>query len=286
MKKTLLFFTILAVIPALCKAGWFKFVNTDTQPQVVHFGNRHSQSFYAVKKEMLEKIYYDHRKTLYCNADFTTHKKVVLTRDFRLPDINNADFKIYDISLEELQNKALHVEWEHIVPAQNFGKTFPEWYDGHKNCTSQKGKQFKGRACAEQENEEFRYMYTDMYNLYPTIGAVNYLRANFNFTQFTKPIPATFGGCGGMVIFKNKVEPRDEIKGLIARTYFYMEYTYPRYRISENMRSLLKVWDKQYPVSSWECMRAYRIEKIQGNANLIVKPRCQKANLYWDIKEQ
>lgn len=286
MKKIFLLLAVLAVVPVLCRAGWFNLVNDDTEPKVQHFGNRHSQSFYAVKKEMLEKIYYDRRKTLYCNADFTAHKKVILPADFKLPNIYKADFNVYDISIEELQNKATYVEWEHIVPAQNFGKTFPEWYAGKKACVSKKGKQFKGRACAEQENEEFRYMYTDMYNLYPTIGAVNYLRSNFNFTQFTKPIPATFGGCGGMVISKNKVEPRDEIKGLIARTYLYMEYTYPRYRISENMRSLLKAWDKQYPVTPWECTRAYRIEKVQCNTNFVVKPRCRQANLYWDIKER
>ena len=285
MKKTLLFLAILAVIPALGKAGWFNFVNKDTQPQVVHFGNRHSQSFYAVKQEMLDKVYYDRRRTLYCDARFSRHKKLELPQGFTLPDLQNADFKIYDATPELLQMKANRLEWEHIVPAQNFGKTFPEWYDGKASCVSKKGKRFKGRACAEQENEEFRYMYTDMYNLYPVIGAVNHLRAHFNFTQFTKPIAPTFGVCGGMVIFGNKVEPRDEIKGFIARTYLYMQYTYPRYRISENMVSILNVWDKKYPIKHWECQRAYRIEKLQGNANQIVKPRCKAKGMYWDIND-
>ena len=125
-------------------------------------------------------------------------------------------------------------------------------------------------------------MYTDMYNLYPVIGSVNYLRSNFNFTQFTKPVKPTFGVCGGMAIYKNKVEPRDAVKGLIARTYLYMQNTYPRYRISENMAAILNVWNKQFPVTPWECERAYRIEKVQGNANEIVKPLCQKAGMYGD----
>ena len=288
MKKALFLLTIAAVVPMVCYAGWFSHIVMDNEPQVVHFGNRHSQSFYAVKKEMLEKIYYDyeHRRTLYCDAEFFKNKKLVLPDGFVLPDLKEVDFTVYDTSQEELEMKANRLEWEHIVPAQNFGKTFHEWYDGHENCVSKKGKKFKGRACAEKESEEFRYMYTDMYNLYPVIGAVNHLRAHFNFTQFTHPKPATFGVCGGMAISRNKVEPRDEIKGFIARTYLYMQYTYPRYRISENMASLLKVWDKQYPITPWECQRAYRIEKVQGNANMIVKPRCEQAQLYWDIKER
>lgn len=283
MKKIWIIAALLLILPLSAKAIWFWSYDEDAeQPKDKVWGNRHSQSFYAVKKEMLNKIYYDQRITLYCGADFTKDKKIIRPRGFSLPDLQTVEFDVYDISPEELQKKAERVEWEHIVPAQNFGKTFPEWFAGKEACVSKKGKKFKGRACAEQESEEFRYMYTDMYNLYPVIGAVNYLRANYNFTQFTKPIKPTFGVCGGMVIYKNKVEPRNAVKGLIARTYLYMQNTYPRYRISENMASLLNVWNKQFPVTPWECERAYRIEKVQGNANEIVKPLCQQAGMYGD----
>ena len=52
---------------------------------------------------------------------------------------------------------------------------------------------------------------------------------------------------------------------------------YPRFKISKQMKQLLTVWDKQHPVDEWECIRAKRIEKIQGNANNIVNKRCQEA---------
>ena len=242
-------------------------------------GNRHSQSFYAVKKEMLDHIYYDHRQTLYCHADFTAHKKIVKPKGFKLPDLKNVDFYVYDISSEELQRKAERMEWEHIVPAQNFGKTFTEWSQGHPNCRAGKGKKYKGRKCAEQESEEFRYMYTDMYNLYPSIGAVNYLRANFNFAQLPPNAENTFGTCR-FKLTKNRAEPRDEIKGLIARTYLYMQQTYPRYKIGEPMYGLMKAWAKKYPVTPWECTRAYRIEHLQGNPNDYVKAFCLQEGLY------
>jgi deoxyribonuclease-1 len=230
---------------------------------------------------MLDKVYFDHRKTLYCNADFTAHKKIIKPYGFKMPDLRSVDFKVYDISSEDLQRKAERMEWEHIVPAQNFGKTFPEWSKGHKNCVSGKGKAFKGRGCAEQESEDFRYMYADMYNLYPSIGAVNYLRAHFSPTQFEPRQKNTFGACA-MKISHNKMEPPDEVKGLIARTYLYMQSVYPRYRIGEPAESVLKAWAKKYPVTKWECARAFRIEKVQGNANNFVKKSCEAQNWYND----
>lgn len=267
-------------MPVWVFAGWFE---SEDEPVVktANHGNRYSQSFFAVKRVMLDKIYYDHRYTLYCNAKFDRFKQINIPKGFKLPDINRVDFKVYDISQEELKRKSERMEWEHIVPAENFGRTFKEWTKGHKNCISHKGKNFKGRSCAKQENEEFRYMYTDMYNLYPSIGAVNYLRSNFNFTHFNPRdnVENIFGNCP-FKISHNRVEPRDNIKGLIARTYFYMEQTYSRYKIGEPMREVLKTWAKNYPVTQWECIRAYRIEKVQGNPNEVVKKECQDRGFY------
>ena len=292
MKKIFLILAVLCIpVMSATAFDWWPFGNSTTDHvEQLHkaetkrskSGNRHSQSFYAVKREMLDKVYYDHRQTLYCGADFTLHKKIILPYGFKLPNLRQVDFNVYDnITVNELQQKAERMEWEHIVPAQNFGKTFHEWTKGHKNCVSQKGKSFKGRQCAVQENEDFRYMYADMYNLYPVIGAVNYLRAHFSPTQFATGQKNIFGSCN-MKISRNKMEPPDEVKGLIARTYLYMQATYPRYSIGEPAESVLKAWAKQYPVTKWECVRAYRIEKIQGNANKITQKECLAKNWYKD----
>lgn len=281
MKKNFFFWGLLLLfLPVSSFAGWF---GQSEKTQTELRGNHFSQSFYNTKRIMLDKIYYDHLQTLYCNAEFNKFKQIKIPQGFKLPDIRNVDFKVYDISEEELQNKAIRMEWEHIVPAENFGRTFTEWSKGHANCVSNKGKHFNGRSCAVQENEEFRYMYTDMYNLYPSIGVINYLRANFNFTQFNPKdnVKNTFGSCK-LKIYHNKVEPADAVKGFIARTYFYMEQTYPRYKIGEPMRGILRNWDKIYPVTDWECRRAYRIEKVQGNAHEYLKKICMDRGLYKD----
>lgn len=223
-------------------------------------GNETINSFNQSKKHLRE-IYADHRETIYCGAKFNADNTVVLPVGFITP---------------KNEKRSKRIEWEHVVPAENFGRTFPEWRDGHPDCIDSKGKSFKGRNCAEKTNHEYRLMQSDMYNLYPAIGAVNALRSNFNFTELSKETPNIFGSCA-MKIDGKKVEPPAKSRGVIARTYFYMEQEYPRFKISKQMKQLLTVWDKQHPVTEWECMRAKRIEKIQGNPNKIVDERCKEA---------
>lgn len=115
-------------------------------------------------------------------------------------------------------------------------------------------------------------MQSDLYNLYPAIGAVNALRSNYNFTV----LPAAqsdFGSCD-MKIENRKAEPPERSRGKIARTYLYMESAYKRYRMSKAQRQLMNAWDKMYPITAWECLRADKIYKIQNSENKIVKSRC------------
>jgi deoxyribonuclease-1 len=46
------------------------------------------------------------------------------------------------------------------------------------------------------------------------------------------------------------------------------------------MRKMLQVWDKEHPVDNWECERAKKIEKIQGNPNNVVKNQCIELKLW------
>ena len=70
-------------------------------------------------------------------------------------------------------------------------------------------------------------MEADLYNLQPTIGEINQQRQNFKMSI----IPGekrNFGKCDFEV--QNKfVEPSPNIRGDIARTYFYMADTYSKY---------------------------------------------------------
>jgi deoxyribonuclease-1 len=65
---------------------------------------------------------------------------------------------------------------------------------------------------------------------------------------------------------------RPDIRGGIARTYFYMDAAYPgRAIISEKNRKLFEAWAREDPVDAWERERVRRIEERQGNKNPFVK---------------
>ena len=222
--------------------------------------NETIQSFSKAKKQLETKVYQDHRETLYCGADFDSKKNIASPIGFHT---------------EKHVKRSKRVEWEHVVPAENFGRTFVEWREGDKQCVSSKGKSYKGRKCANKVNEEYRFMQADMYNLYPAIGAVNAMRSNYNFTMLPD-VKSEFGSCP-MKIDNRKAEPPTEARGLIARTYLYMDDTYARYKMSKSQKQLMNAWNKMYPVSNWECKRAKRIESIQGNKNEVIVSLCSKS---------
>jgi len=226
-------------------------------------GNTTNNSFNKSKK-LLEKVIYkepENRIDLYCGCKYDEKKDV---------DFNSCGYKP-----EKDNNRAHRIEWEHAVPAEAFGQSFKEWREGDSNCVDNKGKSFKGRKCAEKVNLEYRLMQADMYNLYPAVGEVNGLRSNYSMAM----IPGgqyRFGACKTK-IEDRKIEPRPEVRGDIARTYMYMERAYPGHGIiSGKNEKLFQAWDKADPVDEWECERASRIAKIQGNVNLVVDQACRR----------
>ena len=225
--------------------------------------NQEIQSFSKAKRILEKQVYNNHRITLYCGAIFDAKKKVTPPQGF---------------TTTKYVKRAKKIEWEHVLPAENFGRTFSEWRNGHKLCINSKGKPYKGRKCAEKVNAEYRYMQSDMFNLYPAIGAVNALRSNSNLTL----LPAAksdFGSCA-MKIDNRKAEPPKIARGQIARTYLYMDDAYKRYNMSKSQRQLMGAWDKMYPVDTWECRRSKKITSLQDSDNNVVKSRCQSAGIW------
>lgn len=232
-------------------------------PAYAELGNTANDSFNKAKRTLERQVYFDHRITIYCSANFDERGYL------ELPD---------GFTTDRYQNRTQKIEWEHVVPAENFGRTFSEWRDGHAECIDNRANSFKGRKCAEKVNMEYRYMQSDMYNLYPAIGAVNAARQNYNFTMLSGA-QSSFGSCP-MKIEGNKVEPPEPARGAIARTYKYMVQVYPRYNMSDQQTKLMDAWDTMYPVEAWECTRAKRIESIQGNENSVVKTQCAEKQLW------
>jgi len=214
---------------------------------------------FSKSKKLLLKLYKDNPVTLYCGCSYKD-KKPNLSSCGYIPKKNN--------------KRANRIEWEHVVPAHAFGQSFSEWRRGHSKCVTKKGKKFKGRKCAGKMNKEYKRMQADMYNLYPAIGEVNGRRSNYSMA-IIKGEKREFGKCD-VEIESRKVEPKESIRGEIARTYLYMDSVYPgRGIISKKNRKLFESWNKSDPVDEWECERAKRIEKIQGNRNVVVMRDCK-----------
>ncbi|WP_324187422.1 endonuclease [Vibrio hibernica] len=159
------------------------------------------------------------------------------------------------------------------MPAENFGRSFKEWREGDTQCVS-KGKPFKGRKCATKVSKDFRLMQADGYNLYAAVGSVNAYRSNYNF-QMLSGTKSDFGSCD-FHVDNRKAQPPEYARGLIARTYLYFDTTYPSFKISKQQRQLFTAWDKQYPVTKFECDKAKIVEKYQHNTNPILADRCLK----------
>lgn len=225
-------------------------------------GNTANDSFNDAKRMLERQVYFDHRVTIYCGARYEG-KDIVIPQGFTTP----AHAK-----------RAARLEWEHAVPAENFGRSFPEWREGDARCVDNRGKAFRGRKCAEKVNREYRYMQADMYNLFPAMGAVNAVRSNKQYSELPG-VPSSFGSCNAKVQGK-RFEPDDSAKGQVARAALYMDEAYARFRLSDQQRKLFGAWDRLHPVDRWECTRAKRIEKLQGNENRFVKEPCRSRGLW------
>ncbi|WP_435274155.1 endonuclease [Psychrobium sp. nBUS_13] len=219
--------------------------------------NKSIESFSKAKKLLLKNVYHDHRTTLYCGASFSLKKAI---------DSYNG------YSGTKYKKRAKRIEWEHVVPAQNFGQSFTAWRTGDKQCVNNKGKAYKGRRCANKSSKEYRLMQADLYNLFPAIGSVNAYRSNFNFVMLPSE-KSDFGACD-MRIENKKAQPPKRARGQIARAYLYMEDAYKKFKMSTAQRKLMAAWDKKYPVTPWECERNKRIEKLQKSNNRIMNKRC------------
>jgi len=223
------------------------------------------ESFSQSKKE-LRKIYRDHQTTVYCDCkyNYKNKKNMIDRRSCGYIPRNERTKK------GKVNQRAKRIEWEHIIPAENFGRQFSCWRNGDVKCVNSKGKHYKGRKCCTKVNKQYRIMQADMHNLFPAIGELNADRKNFRF-DFELPTQDQYGECKFNVLFKQKrARVREEIRGVIARDYLYFNKQYGM-KLSKQELKKYNAWNEQYPPSQWEIERNKRIAKVQGNLNSFIK---------------
>ncbi|NRD74943.1 endonuclease [Shewanella sp. VB17] len=138
------------------------------------------------------------------------------------------------------------------------------------------------------------HAYTDMHHLRPADVTVNSSRGNKDFALGGSEISEAPGN----YVDSDSFEPKDDIKGDVARMVFYMDIRYegndssgtPNLTIANGItqvgqallgdRCMLLRWHQQDPVSDWERRRNNRIFEWQKNRNPFIDNSAWVSDLY------
>lgn len=208
-------------------------------------------TFERAKVELRQRVYHDQNidgelGSLYCGCDWQW-----VGRSGGRVDADSCGYRI-----RAQAHRGARTEWEHIVPMSNVGRARQCWQEG-------------GRANCQRTDPLFNAMEADMHNLTIAVGELNADRSNFRFGVLPGA-PRQHGACPFKVDFAERVvEPRGEVKGLVARVTFYMADRYD-IRLSDAQQRLLMSWHQQFPPSLWELERDRRIAAIMGHHNPFV----------------
>lgn len=196
-------------------------------------------------KEVLNRAVYTGalREEFYCGCDYD-NKRVNLGSCGVVPRKN--------------ASRASRFEWEHIVTA---------WEIGHQRQCWQQG----GRENCSHNDPVYRVAEGDLVNLVPAVGEVNGDRSNFPYSQWTSHPQPLYGKCETVVDFDLKrAQPRPEVRGRIARVFFYMHQHYGL-GYSRQDQQLMCAWAAGFPIDDWERERDRRIVALQGTGNPLVE---------------
>lgn len=158
----------------------------------------------------------------------------------------------FDGQKRDAANEALSVE--HAYPADSIAETEP-------GCTN--------RTCSATRVQ--RAM-ADMQNLWPAFQRVNSSRSKLRYGPVDDATPRRFASfCPSFERSSGRtavVEPRDDVKGDLARSLIYMHFTYGLpLENAVNDKHLLLSWLRSDPPDQEELRRNAVIDGLQGTPN-------------------
>lgn len=180
-------------------------------------------SFSSAKKHLISQVT-NETKTIYCDCAIKKNGKKLT------PITNDCGYKprLELTRSGKVNVRSKRIEWEHIVPAWEFGHQLQCWQNGgRKNC--------------RKNNKKFKKMEADINNLAPAIGEINGDRSNYRFGMLSNT-PKRYGSCDVKIDFKQRViQPPVKARKRIAEAYFYMQATYGL-KISNKQLKLFNAW--------------------------------------------
>lgn len=146
---------------------------------------------FSQAKAAAVKVHADAPGTFYCGCKINWQGKKGVV------DLQSCGYQV-----RKNENRASRVEWEHVVPAWQFGHQRQCWQDGgRKNCA---------------KDPVYRKMESDMHNLQPSVGEVNGDRGNFMYSQWNGG-EGQYGQCAMKVDFKEKLPNHQRVHAVPLR---------------------------------------------------------------------
>ena len=168
------------------------------------------------------------------------------------PKLYNSDFTTLYCSKEGSSRKGFSVE--HVYAS--------DWIAESMGCDNRK----------ECKKEKYRQASSDLHNLWPALQRYNSSRSDLKFGEIPgekQRFPedeCDFERTSGKDAI---VEPRDEVKGQIARSFLYMVHWYDLPH--QDLLPLMIKWHKENPVTDEEKRRNRLIESIQERSNPFIE---------------
>ncbi len=142
---------------------------------------------------------------------------------------------------------------EHVLPA--------DWMADHFGCSNRNN-------C---DDSSYGFSEADLHNLWPAHRRINASRSDLPFTELKSDVGSRFEYCPEFDRTYGTdaaIEPRDPIKGDVARSLFYMNYHYGF--DLRGMLPILKIWNQQDQPDQHEHWRNQRIFELQGSRNRFI----------------
>ena len=204
-------------------------------------------------RDQLLNIYIrkEKNRTLLCDCKFNLEGKVLE--------------ESCDLASKKKSKKVITLAWLFGMPPFKFGKILECWRK--PLCSRENGRPFGGPSCCEKKSVLYSQMKSDMHNLFPSTSALMRARVNQDFGEISGE-KRKFGTCD-LEVNRKLIEPNSNVRGDIARAYFYMsrQYGVP---IRERLEDMLREWHMADPPDIWEMDRNSFIEEKQGNRNPFV----------------
>ena len=195
-------------------------------------GQRKYQSYDEARRIFWKQLYPEGGTELYCGIDFDGARQISLVGE--------------------------SMSVEHVWPADAIAETEP-------GCTN--------RSCTAGRVQ--RAM-ADLQNLWPALQKVNSSRSRLRYGTLPQTVKARFPevcpgyrrGIGTHAV----VEPRDEVKGDVARSVVYMHYVYGLpLEDAVSDKDLLLDWMALDPPDNEELRRNALIDRLQGTMNPLLE---------------